>query len=483
MTNTAVVEEVAARNERAPVEVDPAILAVIGNPNVPAAVPDSVAPPRTVPGSVSHIAGARVMLDVLRRGVDALLEYRAAHGDVYRAAMAGNPMVGVWDADAVHQILRNEDKAWSTAMGWMKYMFEGLDDERGNIGGLLAVDFEDHRIARKLVAPAFTTKAIDGYLVTAQRRFAEANAGWVARGHVDFKAEIRTLLSRVAGEIFTGIRDPELMATVDRALTEFWYVQFSLVKNAWLSPTFRRGKKGLATLLDILRQLLPERRAARGSDLFSRLCAVDDREGLDDEDVIRIFVNILAAAFDTTAAGITSMAYLLAKHPEWQERLRAEAIAVGNHPLDVTSAREMKLHDLVWKETLRLMPVASFLPRRPLREVTVGGHTLPAGTLVVVAAGAMGRHPAWWAEPTSFDPERFSPDRAEDKKHPGIYNPFGGGAHVCIGMQLSTMEVKAFWHDLLRRCRFRLTKDYRGHHIAAPLGTISGDVALTLEPL
>jgi cytochrome P450 len=143
----------------------------------------------------------------------------------------------------------------------------------------------------------------------------------------------------------------------------------------------------------------------------------------------------------------------------------------------------MRLHELVWKETLRLMPVASFLPRRPLRDVKVGGHTLRAGTLALVAAGAMGRHPAWWNEPSKFDPERFTPERAEDKKHPGIYNPFGGGAHVCIGMQLATMEVKAFWHDLLRRCRFRLTKDYDGHHTASPLGTVSGKVELTLDPI
>jgi hypothetical protein len=45
------------------------------------------------------------------------------------------------------------------------------------------------------------------------------------------------------------------------------------------------------------------------------------------------------------------------------------------------------------------------------------------------------------------------------------------------------MEVKAFFHDLLRRCRFRLTQDYDAHPTASPLGTVSGDVALTLEPI
>lgn len=50
-------------------------------------------------------------------------------------------------------------------------------------------------------------------------------------------------------------------------------------------------------------------------------------------------------------------------------------------------------------------------------------------------------------------------------------------------MQLANIEVKAFWHDLLRRCRVRLTKHYEAHHVAAPLGTVTGDVGLTLTPL
>jgi cytochrome P450 len=98
-------------------------------------------------------------------------------------------------------------------------------------------------------------------------------------------------------------------------------------------------------------------------------------------------------------------------------------------------------------------------------------------------AGAMGRHPKWWKEPTKFDPERFAPERAEDKQHPGIYNPFGGGAHACVGMQLANFEAKAFWHKLLHACRFSLEKDYEARHTYNPLGCVSGSVSLRLEPL
>jgi hypothetical protein len=45
------------------------------------------------------------------------------------------------------------------------------------------------------------------------------------------------------------------------------------------------------------------------------------------------------------------------------------------------------------------------------------------------------------------------------------------------------MEMKAFWHRLLRSCRFRLTRDYEARHTFTPMGIVSGPVALTLEAL
>jgi cytochrome P450 len=97
--------------------------------------------------------------------------------------------------------------------------------------------------------------------------------------------------------------------------------------------------------------------------------------------------------------------------------------------------------------------------------------------------GGIGRHPKWWTNADTFDPERFSPERAEDKKHSGIFNPFGAGAHACVGMQLANMEMKQFWHRMLRTCRFRLAPDYTGRHSFAPFGIISGDVRLAVEKL
>jgi len=460
--------------------VDPELLAKIESAGAPVRMPPLPLPPRDMPGTKGALGNFLLLVNVLRGGLEHVLEYRAKVGDVYQVALAGRPQVVTWDADEIHRIVRNEEQLWSTAMAWNAMMFSGLDARGGNSGMLVTLDFDDHRVARKLVQPAFTTSAIEGYLRVADGHFRTTVDEWVKRGHVVFKPEIRALLARVAGEIFTGIRDPEKLAVIDRALSDFWNAMVAIAKNPWLSPTYRRSRKGLETLLRTFLELVPERRKGGGEDLFSRMCKLEDA---DDEAIVRSTITIMFGAFDTTSAAMTSMGYLVAKHPEWQEKLRAEAMEAGDGPLDVATMRGMKHHEWVWKETLRLVPLVLNVARCALRDTKVCGYDLEAGTLVAPMTGGVGRHPKWWTNPDTFDPERFSPERAEDRRHPGIFNPFGAGAHACVGMQLANMEMKQFWHRMLRACRLRLAPDYEGRHSLAPFGIITGDVRLALEPL
>jgi cytochrome P450 len=475
-------EESAVR--RANVLVDSGIAAVIKSAGAPRGVPPPANAPKDLPGIDGVFWAIHGLVGVLRRGVAYEVENGLERfGDLYRAPFIASSVVVIWDADEIHKILRNDDQVWSTAMGWDTLMFEGLDSRSGNIGALLTLDFDDHRVARKLVQPAFTLNALKGYLAVAERSFDRVLPQWIERRRVDFKSEVRALLAGVASEIFTGIRDPAKIAMLDRALSDFWHGMMAITRNPWLSATYRRSRRGFEKLKTSFLGLVDERRTNGGADLFSLLCQVEDRDGLSDEAMVRVFLTIMFGAFDTTSAAMSSMAYLLAKHPQWQERLRVEAARIPPGGLDVSAMKGLRELEWVWKETLRLMPVSSFVPRRALRDVVVQDHRLPAGTLVGPMAGAIGRHPKWWKEPSRFDPERFSPERAEDKQHPGIFNPFGAGAHACVGMQLANLEMKAFWHKFLGACRFSLEKDYEARHTHTPMGCVSGKVSLRLDRL
>ena len=60
-------------------------------------------------------------------------------------------------------------------------------------------------------------------------------------------------------------------------------------------------------------------------------------------------------------------------------------------------------------------------------------------------------------EPDAFDPLRFSPEGAKGR-HKYAYVPFGGGAHMCLGLHFAVMQIKILmWHILRPDRRSLLT--------------------------
>lgn len=468
----------------APTLVDPRILAIIRDPGAPQArLPIRVRPPDSLPGKLGMLAGARLMLGFASEGVVFGERLHRRYGDIFRCSQGLDPLVAVWDLAEAQKILRNEHSAWSTAMGWDALLFGLLEPRGGNAGTLASLDFDAHRVARRLVQPAFNTNAIRGYVELAQPLIANAVAGWLRRREVGFKREARELLADVTNAIFTGIEPASERARIDRSLRATWSASLSLVHDARLSPGVRRGQQQWQFLCTYFSSLLAARHEAPGRDTFSQLVLSRERSPAGDAALVKMFVGIMLAAYDTTSAAVTSLAYLLAKHPAWQQRLREEAREVGPGPLDWSALQKLEQLEWAWKESLRLMPVAGYVPRVALREVELMGHRLPAGCRVAVITAGSGRSPKLWRDPERFDPERFSPARAEDKQHVGQYAPFGGGAHACIGQQLASIEARLLFHTLLTQCRFDLRRPYRARHIYAPLGTVSGAVELRLSPL
>ena len=59
---------------------------------------------------------------------------------------------------------------------------------------------------------------------------------------------------------------------------------------------------------------------------------------------------------------------------------------------------------------MRLYPPAYALGRLAETDVTIGGHRIPAGSIVLLSPWATHRRPDLWPEPERFDPSRFDPD-------------------------------------------------------------------------
>ena len=60
-----------------------------------------------------------------------------------------------------------------------------------------------------------------------------------------------------------------------------------------------------------------------------------------------------------------------------------------------------------------------------------------------------------------FDPERFSDEIAEHRRHSFMWIPFGGGAHKCIGMHFARMLFLLTFRELLAKHQIEFAKpDY-----------------------
>ena len=175
---------------------------------------------------------------------------------------------------------------------------------------------------------------------------------------------------------------------------------------------------------DILQALIDARHPATGR-VFT------------EAEVMEQISTIFLAGHETSASAITWALYLLARDPELQEQVRAEA---GAGPIAYEDLRGMTVTRDVFRETLRLYPPVSFLVREVTCPVTMRDKQLKKGGMVVVSPWLIQRSRDNFPEPHGFDPGRFTdPDQAASCRH--AYLPFGKGPRLCVGAGFANQEA------------------------------------------
>jgi cytochrome P450 family 135 len=132
---------------------------------------------------------------------------------------------------------------------------------------------------------------------------------------------------------------------------------------------------------------------------------------------------VTAAAIEATASGLTSVLERLAHNRRLAARLAA-------------GCAEDPLFGPVVDESLRLRPVAMAAMRRLTRPVELGGHRLPAGTVLRAPSLLLHHDASQFEQPDAFRPDRFAT---------GVHGPsfpFGGGQRACIGRHLAQAEIR-----------------------------------------
>jgi cytochrome P450 len=388
--------------------------------------------------------------------------FHAQFGTVYWANAFGTKLVMVLGPDAIETVLTNRDRAFSSKSGWEYFI--GPFFERG----VMLMDFEEHRHHRRIMQQAFKRERLVGYLEQANTTITRSIAAWRPGPGFALYDAAKQLTLDIATEVFMG---DELGAQADRLNSAFIDVVVggqAIVRADVPGGRWHRGLESRRLLEDYFRAQIPAKRVTTtppAHDLFSVLCHAESEDGerFGDEDVVNHMIFTMMAAHDTSTITLAMMVYYLAAGRvglAYQERLREESRALGKTVIGYDDVDALPLLDLVFKETLRMNAPVGLVAREAVKDTVIDGHHVPAGTKLMVGIYPTQRMEPWWQDPDVFDPERFTPERAEDQSHKYAFTPFGGNVHKCIGMHFGAMEVKAILHQLLLSHRWTVPAGY-----------------------
>jgi cytochrome P450 len=377
------------------------------------------------------------------------------YGEVSWTHGFGERFIALLGPDANQFVYQNRGDLFASA-GWEFFLANFFHR------GLMLLDFDEHRMHRRIMQAAFTRDALAGYLQLMNPGIQSGIAAWTGGDGFRVFDHFKALTLDLASVAFIGRAPGPEAARLNKAFLDTVRAPTDIIRYPLPFTRWRRGIVGRRVLEDFFRRELPAKRAAQSGDLFARLChaRTEDDQQFSDEDVINHMIFVLMAAHDTSTITLTNMVYHLAKHPQWQARLREESRALGRTALDYDDLARLDGMTLVMKEALRLCAPVPAMPRRTTRECEFKGYRIPAGHLIQVSPWFSHTMPEYWREPLRFDPERFSEACAEDKQHPFLFVPFGGGAHKCIGMHFGEMEVKSVLHQVLLGYRWSVPEDY-----------------------
>ena len=372
------------------------------------------------------------------------------YGRIYKVNSFGYYTVAMIGPEANELVLFDRDKLFSSEQGWGPVL------DRLFPHSLMLMDFDAHRADRKALSVAFKPAPMKHYAGSLDRGIAERVQQWRGRT-VRFYDEIKQLSLDLAADSFLGLPLGEEADAINRAFVDTVQASVAPIRRPLPFTQMGRGVKGRNFLVEWFAKETERRRAdGGGQDLFSQFARAEREDGelLSVQEVVDHMIFLMMAAHDTITSSATTLVWKLAQHPEWQEKLRAEALAATGgpgRPLAYDALGDLELTEMAFKEALRFMPPVPSIPRRALRDFEFGGFTIPAGTQVSVSPGATHYLPEIWPDPESFDPMRFTPDKVK-ARHKYAWIPFGGGAHMCLGLHFAYMQVKILAAHLLAEC-------------------------------
>lgn len=170
------------------------------------------------------------------------------------------------------------------------------------------------------------------------------------------------------------------------------------------------------------------------------------------EEVKTSAATLFVAGYETTASALSYLTFVLAKHPDVQEKARREVDDAvrcqGRLDFD-TLVKQLNYLDQVINETLRLYPPGlTFVTRQAKNDFHHKGTKFKAGTCFMAPVYQIQRDPRFWPDPLVFNPDRFAPENAVHFNKTA-FMPFGMGPRHCVGKNMAILKLKLTMARLL----------------------------------
>ncbi|MGI3167679.1 cytochrome P450 [Pseudooceanicola sp. C21-150M6] len=270
----------------------------------------------------------------------------------------------------------------------------------------------------------------------------------------------RTLFSipiehEIAAEVFTRFRDYQRSSPILN-------IAAFIPLPRWL-PRFhsRRTKSAARDIRQLITRLTDARQQdiAAGTapdDLATKIMTTADPltgDRFDTEEMVDQVAIFFLAGHETSASALAWALYLMATHPDWQQRVAEEARALDEDS-DFSVLSKLRLSRDTFRETLRLYPPVPMMVRETTRSEHFRDRDLPKGAQVVISPWHLHRHERLWDNPDGFDPARWGTEKGRQCMR-DAYVPFSAGARVCTGAGFAMVEGVLILSMILRH--FKVT--------------------------
>jgi cytochrome P450 len=391
------------------------------------------------------------------------------YGDVVRSRFLYLHAYFLYNPADIETLLTTDAKSYRKARSLRSPFFHRLV---GN--GLVTSEGDFWRRQRRLAQPAFHRQRISSYGEIMVEYTKRAIAAWNDGEHRDVAREMNRLtLEIVVKTLFNSdvSNDADHVGAILSQIVKPFASQATLkwiADNRLPTPGHRRYFNAVSEIDRVVFRIIGERRASGTDegDLLSMLLQAQDEDGsqMSDAQLRDEVMTLFLAGHETTALALSWSWYLLATHPEAEQKFHAELEEVlganGHRTPEVADLPKLKYTEMIAKEAMRLYPPAYAVGREAIEETEIGGFRVPRNTQLFAFQWVTHRDPRYFDRPDEFDPDRWATDSIQNlPKY--AYFPFGGGPRQCIGNYFAMMEVVLLMATIGQRFKFSLDEGHK----------------------